>query len=158
MTIVAADWSVDQATGNVRYIGDDHGGASPSYATVIELHRWLGDLADDASFAGDDEMDITIPTPSDRSTDNIITLINGHNIDDNAAEHLYDGSIIQSGGATIYDGIVNFGNTPNIQIIADGVVVVDDYWNANGGLNADPANGISHRWIHKVRDGGADNV
>jgi len=40
--------------------------------------------------------------------------------------------------------------------VADGVVVVDDYWNANGGLNADPANGISHRWIHKVRDGGAD--
>ena len=98
MPIVQADWSIDNATGDIRYIGGDHG-ASPTYATVIELHRFLQDLADDASFVGDDELDITVVTPSDRSTDNIITLINGYNIDDNAAEHLYDGSIIQAGGA-----------------------------------------------------------
>lgn len=156
MAIVATDWSVDSATGNVRYIGDDHGGASPSYATVIEFHRWLQDLADDASFIGDDEMDITILTPSDRSTDNIITLINSFNIDDNAAEHLYDGSIIQLGGATIYDGVVNFGNTPNIQIIQNGAVLADDWWNENGGLNGDAASGISHRFMIKTRDGGVD--
>jgi len=123
---------------------------------VIELHRFLQDLADDASFIGDDEMDITINTPSDRSTDNIITLINGFNIDDNAAEHLFDGSVIQSGGAVIYDGIVNFGNTPTIQIIQNGVVVADDWWNSNGGLNSNSASGISHRFMIKVRDGGSD--
>lgn len=156
MPIIAADWSVDQATGNVRYIGDDHGGGAPSYATVIEFHRWIEDLADDATFVGDDEMDITINTPTDRSTDNIITLINTFNIDDNAAEHLYDGSIIQLGGATIYDGVVNFGNTPTIQIIQDGAVVADDWWNSNGGLNSDAAAGISHRFMIKTRDAGAD--
>ncbi len=156
MPIVAADWSVDQATGDVRYIGDDHGGAAPSYATVIEFHRWIEDLADDATFVGDDEMDITIQTPTDRSTDNIITMINGFNIDDNAAEHLYDGSIIQAGGNTIYDGIVNFGNTPTIQIIQNGAVLADDWWNSNGGLNSDSAAGISHRFMIKVRDGGVD--
>lgn len=161
MPIVAADWSVDQSTGAVRYIGADHGGASPSYATVIEFHRWIEDLADDATFVGDDQMDITVVTPSDRSTDNIITLINGFNIDDNAAEHLYDGSIIQLGGATIYDGIVNFGNTPTIQIIQDGAVLADDWWNEDPdalglGLNSDASAGISHRFMIKVRDAGTD--
>lgn len=154
MPINENDWSVNKTTGDVRYIGDDHSGAAPSYATVIEFHRWIEGLADDATFVGDDEMDITILTPTDRSTDNIITLINGFNIDDNASEHLYDGSIIQLGGDTIYDGIVNFGNTPTIQIIQNGAVLADDWWNNNGGLNADAANGISHRFMIKVRDGG----
>ena len=156
MAWVATDWTIDRDTGNIRYIGDDHGGASPSYVTVLELHRQLQDYADDASFTGDDEMDITTDTPSDRSTDNIVTLINTFNIDDAAAEHIYDGSIIQSGGATIYDGIVNFGNTPTIQIIQNGAVLADDWWNSNGGLNADTAAGISHRFMIKVRDAGAD--
>ncbi|MGW8178783.1 MAG: hypothetical protein ACWGQW_08475, partial [bacterium] len=75
MALTATDWTVDRQTGNIRYIGDDHNGTLPSYATVIEFHRWLQDLADDASStASDDELDITDNTPSDRSTDNIITL------------------------------------------------------------------------------------
>ncbi len=160
MPIVSADWSVDRSTGNVRYIGDDHGGASPSYATVIEFHRWLQDLADDATSAGDDELDITDENPSNRSTDNIIRLLGSYNIDDNAAEHLYDGSIIQGTGGTevVYDGIVNFGNADvQIQIIQDGAVLSDDWWNQSGaGLNADSAQGISHRFMIKVRTAGAD--
>ena len=98
MAITATDWTIDRSTGNIRYIGDDHGGASPSYATVIEFHRWLQGLADDAVASGDDELDITNENPSARSTDNIITLLGNYNIDDNASEHLYDGSIIQNGG------------------------------------------------------------
>jgi hypothetical protein len=158
MTIVATDWSVTRSNGNIRYIGDDHGGASPSYATVIELHRWLGDLADDASSAGNDEIDITDELPSGRSTDNIITLLGNYNIDDTAAEHLYDGSIIQAAGAEIYDGIVNFGNADvQIQIIQNGTVLADDWWNfGGGGLNANAAQGISHRFMIKTRTGGAD--
>lgn len=161
MAIVSGDWSVDNATGNIRYIGDDHVGVSPSYATVIELHRWLQDLADDASFTGDDELDISVETPSDRSTDNIVTLINGFNIDDAASEHLYDGSIIQAGGDTIYDGLVVIGNSANVQIIQNGAVLTDDWWNndpasAGFGLNSDSNAGISHRFMLKVRDAAAD--
>lgn len=156
MALTATDWTIDRATGNIRYIGDDHGGASPSYATVIEFHRWLNDLADDGSSTGDDQLAIVDAAPSSRSTDNIITLINGYNIDATAAEHLYDGSIIQAGGATIYDGIVNIGTASNIQIIQNGAVLADDWWNSNGGLNADSANGISHKFMLLVRDGGAD--
>lgn len=132
MAFVAADWSI-AANGDIRYIGDDHNGAAPSYATVIEFHRALQDFADDASASGDDLMDISRLTPSDRSTDNIITLLNGYNIDATAAEHLYDGSIIQNGGNDEWDGIVNFGN-PEVElgIIQDGAVLSDDWWNQGG--------------------------
>lgn len=156
MAFTAADWTIDRQTGNIRYIGDDHGGASPSYATVIEFHRALQDFADDAASSGDDELDITDVSPSDRSTDNIVTLNSPWNIDDTAAEHIYDGSIVQSGGDVIYDGIVNFGTPTAIQIIQNGAVLADDWWNSGGGLNADTANGVSHKFMLKVRTGGAD--
>lgn len=158
MAIVASDWTIDRSTKVISYIGDDHDGASPSYATVIEFHRWLQGLADDAVATGDDELDITNVDPSRRSTDNIITLINGYTIGDTEAEHLYDGSIIYSGGDEIYDGIVNFGNSDvQIQIIQDGAVLADDWWNYNSaGLNADATAGISHRFMIKTRTGGAD--
>ena len=156
MAYIASDWSIDRATGNIRYIGDDHGGASPSYVSVIDFHRELQDYADDLVSVGDDELDITDENPSARSTDNIITLLGNYNIDDVAAEHIFDGSITQAGGAEIYAGFVNFGNPTRIQIIQDGAVLVDDWWNSNGGLNADAGNGISHRFMLKVRTGGAN--
>ncbi len=165
MPIVAADWSITRSTKIINYIGDDHlrfGGTTPSYATVIEFHRWIQSLADDAEYAGDDEMDIININPTSRSTDNIITLTGGYTITANAAEHLYDGSIIQGNTGVdkiIWDGIVNFGNASvTIQVIQTGVVVTDDWWNLSGGggLNADSANGISHRMMIKVHDFVAD--
>lgn len=161
MVMVDADWAVTRATGDIRYIGDDHGGASPSYATVLEFHRWLQGKADDAIFVGDDQLDISGDTPSNKSTDNFITLLGSYNIDDNAAEHLYDGSINQASGDEIYDGIVNFGNSPQIQIIQNGAVLSDDWWNNDSesvglGINSDATSGISHRFMIKVRTGGVD--
>ena len=158
MTYIAADWTIDRATGDHRYIGDDHAGASPSYATVIEGHRALQDLADDEISVGDDNWDILAPNPSKRSTDNIIEFINNVNIDANASEHYYDGSIIQNGGADIYDGFVNFGNSSNIQIAQNGGILADDWWNVvgGGGLNPDSAQGISHRFMLPTRVGGVD--
>lgn len=157
MVFIAADWSIT-VDKEIRYIGDDHGGASPSYATVIELYRALQDFADDSASSGDDILDITSPTPGERSTDNIITLINGFNVDDATVEHLYDGSIIQDGGNTIYDGLVNFGNAEFINILQNGVLISDDYWNSftPNGFNADVGAGISHRFLVKVRASGSD--
>lgn len=160
--VVDADWSINRLTKKIAYIGDDHGGASPSYVEVINLHRWLQDKADDALASGDDELDITNTLPSQRSTDNIITLINGYTLDETlgtpASEHLFDGSIIQNGGDDIFDGFVNFGNADvQIQIHQDGVVLADDWWNFGGaGLNAFAASGISHRFMIPVRTGGTD--
>lgn len=168
MAFEPLDWEITRSNGNIRYIGADHDGTvgtngrtTPTYATVIEFHRALQDFADDASSSGDDQLDITDDNPSDRSTDNIITLLGSYNIDDAASEHLYDGSIIQSSGNVIYDGIVNFGNAPTIQVVQNGAVIADDWWNNDPqgnslGLNSDPAGGISHRFMVKVRTGGAD--
>lgn len=136
MALNSLHWSVTRADGNIRYIGDDHGGTDPSYATVIEFHRWLGDLADDASSSLDDQLDITDELPSARSTDNIIKLLGLYNIDAPSAQHLYDGSIIQGTGGTeeIWDGIVNFGNSDvQIQIIQNGAILSDDWWNYGEG-------------------------
>jgi len=162
MALTAGDWTIDRATGNIRYGGGDHDGTggTPSYATVLEFHRWLQGLADDAiaTAADEDELDITNTNPSQRSTDNIVTLINDYNIDDASSEHIYDGSIVQNGGDDIYDGIVNFGNADvQIQLIQNGAIIADDWWNYSAaGLNADANSGISHRFIIKVRSGGTD--
>ena len=66
MAIVATDWTITRSTGVIEYTGGDHP-SSPTYATVIEFHRWLQDLADDAVSSGDDELDITDTDPSARS-------------------------------------------------------------------------------------------
>ena len=157
MPFISADWSI-AVNGDIRYIGDGHVGPAPSYATGLELHRALQDFADDASAVGDDLLDITNTTPSDRSTDNIITLLPPYNIDDASAEHLYDGTIIQANGDTIYDGIVNFGNASFINVAQNGSLITNDFWNSltPAGFNADSAQGISHRFMIKVRDGGVD--
>ena len=85
---IPGDWTITRASGNIRYIGDDHGVGDESYATVIELHRALQALADDASSTGDDELAIYDLDSSARSTDNIIRLKGAYNITDVEAEHL----------------------------------------------------------------------
>jgi len=150
----------------------DHTTATAEYFTVIELHRFLQDLADDASSSGDDLIDITNETPSDRSTDNIIQINAGYTLDDGTVgggdpiwEHLYDGSIIEAQTGSIWDGLVVIaGEGMDLQIIQNGVVLTDDWWNnvPNGetagshGLNRDVANGVSHRFMLKVNNAGTD--
>lgn len=134
---------------DIRYVG-----GATNY-TVLQLHRWLQGLADDASSTPDDYMDITSPTPSDKSFDTIINLTNGYNIDDTAAQHLYGGSIIQAGGDVIYDGIQVLAPAGmRLEIIQNGALVSTNFWTT--GLNADSDNGISHQFMLKVRTGGAD--
>lgn len=123
--------------------------------TVLEFHRWLQDLADDAAETGDDLMGITRDTPSDKSFDTIINLINGFNIDDATAQRLYGGSIIQDGGNVIYDGIQVLAPAGmRLEIMQNGALVGANFWTT--GLNADAANGISHQFMLKVRAAGVD--
>jgi len=146
-------------------IGDDfqvsaagaitHTSGSTNY-TVLELHRWLQDLADDAQASGNDLVDITVSTPSERSTDNIITLNAPFNIDDTAAEYFYDGSITQNGGDDIYAGLVCVGSVESgtqLQITQDEGVLTS-HWST--GKNTDAAANILNRVLVKVRAGGAD--
>ena len=148
---IGADFSVDRATGEI-----EHTSGSTTY-TVLELHRWLQDLADDASSTGDDELDITDTTPSDRSTDNIITLVNGYYITDTAAQYLYDGSITQDdgGGETIFAGLVVVGSLAagNLEIIQNNALVTDTW---TGAENADATQNIIMRCLVKVKSDGSN--
>ena len=161
MAITATDISV-ALNGDIRWTGT----GNTTY-TVLELHRFLQDLADDASASGNDLVDITSDTPSDRSTDNIITLLGNYNIDDTLAEHLYGGSITQSSGATVYSGLrvlgaVNAADT-QLMVIQDNALYQftttpsSPYWGPqNGqiggiGWNADVAAGVLMRILVKSR-------
>ena len=148
---IAADFSV-ASNGDIRYTG-----TTANY-TVLAFHRFLQDLADDAMASGDDLLDITVKTPSDRSTDNIIKLINGYNIDDTAAQHLYDGSITQGSGSTetIYAGLVVVGaveSGTNVIIVQNGAVLTDTWSSAP---NADSGANIILRLMVKTRENGVD--
>lgn len=152
MALDPDDWSIDSSK-NVRWTG----GGSQTNVTGEELHRFVNDLADDAVASGDDLIDMTKDDPSERAFENFITFINGYNIDDATAEHIFDASIVQDGGDTIYDSVVNVGNATHIEIFQNGAKIANDFWNLGGsGVNADPAQDISHRFLVKVRSGGTD--
>jgi hypothetical protein len=150
---IAADFSVERATGNIR-----HTSGTNTY-TVLELHRYLQALADDPAASGDDELDITDVTPSERSTDNIITLLNGYNIDDTAAQFLYDGSITQDDGDTIYAGLIVVGTVESgtqIQVVQNNTVYTSFWGTTPTAINSDSANSVITRFLVKVRTGGTD--
>lgn len=139
--------------GDIRWTG-----GATTY-TVLEFHRFLQDLAADASASGDDLLDITDDTPSDRSTDNIISLLGAFNVDDTLIEHLYDGSISQDGGDEIYYGLVVVGSvygSTTLQVVQDNTLYDGDapFWGT--GLNADASQNILMRCMIKARTGGSD--
>lgn len=155
------DFSV-ATNGDIRHVS-----GTTNY-TVLEMHRALQDLADDASASGDDLVDITSDTPSERSTDTIITLLGSYNIDDDAAEYLYGGSVTQAGGATVYSGLqvlgaVNNANTQLMVIQDNGLYQFTTtpsapFWGdqSSGGYNGNAAAGILMRCLIKSRVNGAD--
>jgi hypothetical protein len=141
--------------------GDIRADSPAATYTVLELHRWLQDLADQAEASGDDLVDITSPTPSVRSTDQIIALQGTYNIDDATAEYFYGGSISQDNGDTLYGGLrvlgtVNSSDT-QLQVIQDGALYDTDapFW----GTQASPFNGggnVLFRCLVKCRENGHD--
>jgi hypothetical protein len=149
---IGDDFSI-AANGDIRHVS-----GTATYR-VLEMHVWLQSLADDKESSGNDFLAITDETPSERSTDNIITFINGFNIDDTAAEFLYDGSITQDGGDTIYYGLVVVGSTygtTTLQVVQDNALYDTDapFWGT--GINADASRSILSRMLIKGRSGGSD--
>ena len=155
MAILHTDVSI-ASNGDIRWTG-----GATTY-TVLDLHRFLGSLADDASSINDDFVDITSDTPSDRSTDNIITLLGSYNIDATMAQHLYDGSISQASGAELYSGLRVLGAVNNIntqiEIVQNNALISPSFWGdqSSGGFNGDVASGILFRALILSRTGGAD--
>ena len=128
---IADDFSV-AASGDIRYTG-----TTANY-TCLELHRYLQDLADNASASGDDLLDITDTNPSEMvPAAGILTLQSPYNIDDTAAQHLYDGSIEQAGGDTRYSGLQIIGSFTAEPVIIQNNTKLTGYWLRNLDFNAD---------------------
>ena len=138
MAIDATKWKVN-TNKSIEYIGGDHGTATANYISVLELHRWLMDIADDASVldhGGDDFMDITTINPSDKSFETIINLINGYYLLETggtpAVEFVYGGSIIQNPGTgeQFYDGVrVVSTRGVKVNVLQDEAFLTNDFWN-----------------------------
>ena len=90
----------DTFTGDVAGDGTVNGVVHARTYTPLQLHRFLSDLNDDPIQTGDDVLSIIDPTASDRSTDQIISLLGTVNITDEVAQHMYGGSISQNNGFT----------------------------------------------------------
>lgn len=166
---IADDFSVDFSTGDIR-----HESGTATY-TVLELHRYLQQLADDAQMAGganDDLLDITSRTPSERITDQIINLIDHtatsgprFNIDDATSEFLYGGSIKQGSGATeeLYSGLRVLGSVvqtgTTVQIVQDKALYDGDapFWgDQTTPFNGSVTGGVLMRLLVKSRVNGCD--
>ena len=111
--------------------------------TTLELHQWLQDLADDSAPTGDDNVSILGSNPSElagkrnASRPMALTLLNGINIDDDAAKWFKFGSIEQSAGAVLYTGLKVLGTlvaSSPIYIIQSAAKITK-YWS-----DADSAN------------------
>jgi hypothetical protein len=107
-----AEFSIS-ATGDIRHV------SGTQVYTVLELHKWLQDLADNETFSGNDNLDILSPNPSklDGPRDAVVAsrlnlLAAGSisfNIDDDAAQYINFGSIKQNGATVQYSGLQTIG-------------------------------------------------
>jgi hypothetical protein len=111
---IADDFTIS-ATGDIRR----QAGAGTEVYSVLALHAWLQDLADDAAATSNDLVDILAPNPSrlDGPRDSAVAsrlnlLTSGSvafNLDDDAAQYVNFGSVKQTGGDTQYSGLKTIG-------------------------------------------------
>ncbi len=155
--IVDGDVSINTA-GDIRWTG----AATTNTHTVLEFIQFLMDKQDDEQAAGNDLLDITVDTPFDRSTDQIMSLNFPFNIDDTFATHLYDGSVSQTDLAaqpnnTVYSGIAIIGPVETgteYMILQDGKIL-PAFWGT--GINPEAAPSlVFSRHLVKSRNRGAD--
>jgi hypothetical protein len=135
------DWTGDEAT---------------TY-TVEDFHlNYIAPFAAQAQATGDDLIDITFTTPSDKKTSQIVELQTGYTITDALARHLYGGSIQQDGLNTLFSGYQLFGpvNTGTEPMITQDDKVLPAYWGT--GINAVAATNVVMQILIKSRVDGAD--
>lgn len=133
---IASDFSVS-TTGDIRHT------SGTTIYSVLELHAWLQDLADDAAASGNDLLDILAPNPSklDGPRDSAVAsrlnlLTSGavaFNIDDDAAQYINFGSIKQDGANVQYSGLKTIGGivaASPIYVVQNGSKITS-FW-ANG--------------------------
>lgn len=106
---ISSDFSV-ASNGNIRHI------SGTTVYSVLDLHAWLQDLADDAAAGGDDLVSILTSNPSKldgpRATNKpmVLNLLGSYNIDDTASQFINFGSISQWSGNVLYTGLKTIGS------------------------------------------------
>lgn len=152
--IADADISIN-AAGDIRWTG----AATTNRHTILEFIQWLMLKQDDEQAAGDDLLDITVDTPFDRKTDQIVILNSPFNIDDTFSLHLYDGSVSQTEpvvlGETLYSGLEVLGPVESgteYMIIQDGNVL-PAFWGTGINPKAAPSLVFSRHLIKSKKAG-----
>lgn len=127
---IGSDFSV-ASNGDIRHI------SGSTVYSVLDLHQWLQDLADDANASGDDNVSILTANPSKldgpRSAIKpmLLNLLGSFNIDDDAAKYINFGSIQQAGTNVLYTGLKSIGSP---LVVASPIYVVQNgskltsYW------------------------------
>ena len=146
---IASDFSIS-ATGDIRHT------SGTTIYSVLELHAWLQDLADDASASGNDLVDILAPNPSrldgprDAAVASRLNLLTSgsivFNLDDTAAQFINFGSIKQDSANVQYSGLKTIGGIVSaspIYVVQNGSKLTK-FW-ADGHIQI----------LVKVRTGGA---
>jgi hypothetical protein len=97
--------------------GDIRHASGTTVYTVLDLHAWLQDLADDANVSvSGDNISILSKNPSKLDGPRsgikpmLLNLLNGYNIDDTAARFINFGSIQQDGTNVLYTGLKSIGS------------------------------------------------
>ena len=109
MTITSTDFAISGG-GAITNVG-----GSTVY-TVLELHAWLQDLADNAAPSADDNVSILGANPSqlagkrNASRPAALTLLNGVTIDNTVSQRFKFGSIEQNSGNDLWTGINTIGS------------------------------------------------
>jgi hypothetical protein len=146
---IASDFSIS-ATGDIRHV------SGTTVHSVLELHAFLQDLADDASASGNDLLDILAPNPTkldgprDAAVASRLNLLTdgsvAFNLDDTAAQFINFGSVKQQAAAVQYSGLKTIGGivaASPIYVVQSGSKLTK-FW-ANGHIQI----------LVKVRTGGA---
>ena len=111
---IATDFTIS-ATGDIRR----QAAATTEVYSVLALHSWLQDLADDAAAVGNDLLDILAPNPTrldgprDAAVASRLNLLTdgsvAFNLDDTAAQFINFGSVKQQGAFVQYSGLKTIG-------------------------------------------------
>lgn len=109
---IVDDFSIS-ATGDIRHV------SGSTVYTILELHAFLQDLADDAAATGNDLLDILAPNPTrldgprDVAVASRLNLLTdgavSFNLDDTAAQFVNFGSVKQAAGFVQYSGLKTIG-------------------------------------------------
>jgi len=110
---ITNDFSIN-TTGDIRHV------SGTTIYSVLDLHAWLQDLADDSSSSGNDLLDILSPNPSrldgprDVAVASRLNLLSSgsvsFNLDDDASQYINFGSVKQSNADVQYSGLKTIGN------------------------------------------------